>query len=98
MPLDTAAAVLAEQVLNGTLTIKAWDERVEQWIARVNCLAVWCPDHGLAPFTGEDRRAVLEQVCREVEIPVACAGGVNSETAAQAVAHGASVVIVGGQS
>jgi 3-hexulose-6-phosphate synthase/6-phospho-3-hexuloisomerase len=31
-----------------------------------------------------------------VEIPVACAGGVNSETAAQAIEGGASIVIVGG--
>ena len=47
-------------------------------------------------MTGGDPFAVLEAVCKEVDIPVACAGGVNSETAAQAVAHGAGIVIVGG--
>lgn len=39
---------------------------------------------------------VLREVCAAVSIPVAAAGGINSETAAQAVEAGASVVIVGG--
>jgi 3-hexulose-6-phosphate synthase/6-phospho-3-hexuloisomerase len=47
-------------------------------------------------MTGGDPFDVLEKVCRSVEIPVACAGGINSETAALAVSHGASIVIVGG--
>ncbi|MEJ2224920.1 MAG: orotidine 5'-phosphate decarboxylase, partial [Syntrophobacterales bacterium] len=45
---------------------------------------------GLDPF------AVLQAVSQAVRIPVGVAGGINSETAAQAVAHGASYVIVGG--
>lgn len=47
-------------------------------------------------MTGGDPFDVLRQVCDAVEIPVACAGGVNSETAAQAIEGGASIVIVGG--
>jgi len=47
-------------------------------------------------MTGGDPFDILRQVSEAVEIPVACAGGVNSEPAAQAIAHGASVVIVGG--
>lgn len=47
-------------------------------------------------MTGRDPFDVLEEVCRSVDIPVACAGGINSETAARAVAHGATIVIVGG--
>lgn len=47
-------------------------------------------------MTGGDPFSILEDVCRSVDIPVACAGGINSETAAQAVAHGARIVIVGG--
>ncbi|MCS7139768.1 MAG: orotidine 5'-phosphate decarboxylase [Candidatus Nezhaarchaeota archaeon] len=39
---------------------------------------------------------VLKQVVDVVRIPVAVAGGINSETAAQAVEAGASIVIVGG--
>ena len=47
-------------------------------------------------MTGGDPFAALEQVCRSVNVPVACAGGINSETASHAIARGASVVIVGG--
>lgn len=47
-------------------------------------------------MTGGDPFDVLRQVCDAVEIPVACAGGVNSETAARAIDYGASIVIVGG--
>ncbi|MBN2168489.1 MAG: DUF561 domain-containing protein, partial [Actinobacteria bacterium] len=47
-------------------------------------------------MTGGDPFAVLEKVCRSVKVPVACAGGINSETAPLAVSHGAQIVIVGG--
>ncbi len=39
---------------------------------------------------------VLKQVAEAVSIPVAVAGGINSETAAAAVEAGAAIVIVGG--
>jgi 3-hexulose-6-phosphate synthase/6-phospho-3-hexuloisomerase len=45
---------------------------------------------------GQDPFATLYAVSQAVKIPVGVAGGINSETAAQAVAHGASYVIVGG--
>ncbi len=45
---------------------------------------------GLDPF------ATLKAVSEAVSVPVGVAGGINSETAAQAVAHGAAYVIVGG--
>jgi 3-hexulose-6-phosphate synthase/6-phospho-3-hexuloisomerase len=44
----------------------------------------------------KDPFATLKAVSEAVSIPVGVAGGINSETAAQAVAHGASYVIVGG--
>jgi 3-hexulose-6-phosphate synthase/6-phospho-3-hexuloisomerase len=47
-------------------------------------------------MVGGDPFEVLGQVAQAVDIPVACAGGVNSETAALAVQHGALIVIVGG--
>ncbi|MHB8896109.1 MAG: 3-hexulose-6-phosphate synthase [Candidatus Geothermincolia bacterium] len=47
-------------------------------------------------MVGGDPFELLKKVVDAVDIPVACAGGVNSETAAQAVEHGASIVIVGG--
>ncbi len=40
--------------------------------------------------------AKLREVAQAVDIPIAVAGGINSETAAEAVKAGASIVIVGG--
>jgi|UniRef100_A0A7C3WM54 3-hexulose-6-phosphate synthase/6-phospho-3-hexuloisomerase len=45
---------------------------------------------------GQDPFATLYAVSQAVKVPVGVAGGINSETAAQAVAHGARYVIVGG--
>ena len=45
---------------------------------------------------GRDPFAILAAVSQAVKVPVGVAGGVNSETAAAAVAHGAAYVIVGG--
>jgi 3-hexulose-6-phosphate synthase / 6-phospho-3-hexuloisomerase len=45
---------------------------------------------------GQDPFAILQAVSEVVQIPVGVAGGINSETAAQAVVHGASYVVVGG--
>ena len=45
---------------------------------------------------GQDPFAVLAAISGAVRVPVGVAGGINSETAAQAVAHGAGYVIVGG--
>ncbi len=57
-------------------------------------VGVHCPID--VQMLGETPFAVLEQVARAVSIPVAVAGGINSETAAKAVASGAGIVIVGG--
>jgi len=45
---------------------------------------------------GKDPFGVLREVAAAVQIPVSVAGGINSETAATAVAAGAAVVVVGG--
>jgi 3-hexulose-6-phosphate synthase/6-phospho-3-hexuloisomerase len=45
---------------------------------------------------GKDPFAILRQVSKKLTIPVGVAGGINSETAAEAVKAGASIVIVGG--
>ena len=45
---------------------------------------------------GRDPFAILRAVSQAVHVPVGVAGGINSETAAAAVAHGAAYVIVGG--
>jgi 3-hexulose-6-phosphate synthase/6-phospho-3-hexuloisomerase len=45
---------------------------------------------------GKDPFETLRQVSQALNIPVAVAGGINSETAARALDAGASIVIVGG--
>jgi ATP-dependent helicase HrpB len=62
-PQDQAAALLAEEVIKGTLTLKLWDHAVEQWIMRVNCLSKWCPDLQLPAISEEERRLMIQQVC-----------------------------------
>ncbi|NCC51908.1 MAG: helicase, partial [Spartobacteria bacterium] len=60
---DDAARILAEEILRGRLALPHWDDAVEQWIARVNCLAAWCPEWDLPPITDEARATILEQIC-----------------------------------
>jgi ATP-dependent helicase HrpB len=62
-PAEQAAALLAEQVVTGRCPLKNWDAAVEQWIARVNALAVWMPELGLPRIAADDRRALIEQIC-----------------------------------
>jgi 3-hexulose-6-phosphate synthase / 6-phospho-3-hexuloisomerase len=47
-------------------------------------------------MTGKVSFDRVKAVAEAVDIPVAVAGGINSETAAEAVASGASIVIIGG--
>ncbi len=47
-------------------------------------------------MAGGDPVEILKEVVRAVDIPVAVAGGLNSETVAEVVKAGASIVIVGG--
>lgn len=59
----TAASLLAEEVVAGRLQLPLWNEKVEQWITRVNCLSKWMPELELPPISEEDRRLIIEQVC-----------------------------------
>ena len=45
---------------------------------------------------GMDPFSRLRKVAKSVKIPIACAGGINSETAPEAVKAGAEIVVVGG--
>ena len=62
-PAEEAATLLAEEVLQGALTLKNWDHAVEQWILRVNTLVKWCPDLQLPTVTDDGRQAMIQQVC-----------------------------------
>ena len=62
-PPDAAARLLAEQVIAGNLTLKDWDDSVDQWILRLNLLVKWCPEFALPPITDDDRKHLIEQLC-----------------------------------
>ena len=62
-PADTAARLLAQEILGGRLQLPSWDHGVTQWVTRLNLLSQWCPELQLPPIQDEDRRHILEQFC-----------------------------------
>lgn len=62
-PRDLAAGLLAAEVHAGRLRLELLDENVEQWVARLNSLALWMPELELPPLREEDRLPLLEQLC-----------------------------------
>ena len=60
---EKAAALLAEKVMEGELKLTAWDHEVEQWIARLNCLAKWMPELEVPALTEADRAFVIAEMC-----------------------------------
>ncbi|MCH8512855.1 MAG: ATP-dependent helicase HrpB [Kiritimatiellae bacterium] len=59
---DDAGRLLADAVEAGQVPLPGWDESVDRWITRLNCLAAWRPDWELPPITPEDRRTLLEHM------------------------------------
>jgi ATP-dependent helicase HrpB len=59
---DEAGRLLADAVESGALPLPGWDESVDRWITRLNCLAAWRPDWELPPITPDDRRILLEHM------------------------------------
>jgi 3-hexulose-6-phosphate synthase/6-phospho-3-hexuloisomerase len=47
-------------------------------------------------MTGRDDIGLLDQILKEVNLPVAAAGGIDADSGADAVSGGAAIVIVGG--
>ena len=62
-PAGEAAALLAREVQAGRVVLTEWNEAVEQWIVRVNCLAKWWPELEVNPITDADRATLIEQIC-----------------------------------
>ena len=58
-----AAALLAEQILSGRLTLREWNDPVDHWIARTRCVREWFPDKGLTAYGDDDLRTILAEVC-----------------------------------
>jgi ATP-dependent helicase HrpB len=63
VPSSEAASLLADSVLNEGLPLKAWDDRVDQWIVRIHCFSKWCPELGIKAFEPEDRNLMVHQLC-----------------------------------
>lgn len=63
LPLDLAASMLASRVLSGELNLKAWDDKVSAWIARINLAAEHCPIYEFPAIDDESRLLMLEQIC-----------------------------------
>jgi ATP-dependent helicase HrpB len=59
---DDAARVLLEKIDAGDIPFPGWDEEVETWITRLNCLSTWRPDWEIPPITPEDRRTLLQHM------------------------------------
>ena len=64
VPGEAVSRVLAEEVLAGRCPLAHWTNDVEQWIARVNCLAEWMPELRLVKIGSEGRRNLVAQICR----------------------------------
>ena len=58
-----AAEIIAAEVLAGRLSIPSWDEHIERWINRVNCLAQNCPDYGIPEIDDNAREAIIQEIC-----------------------------------
>ena len=63
VPLDGAATLLAQRVHSGELNLKAWDEKVESYFARVNLIAEHCPEYEISSIDDDARLLMLEQIC-----------------------------------
>lgn len=62
-PAGQAAALLAREVLAGRIQLTEWNESIEHWITRVNCLAKWWPELEVNPIADADRATLIEQIC-----------------------------------
>ena len=63
VPLGEAATLLAQRVHSGELNLKAWDEKVESYFARVNLIAKHCSEYEISSIDDDARLLMLEQIC-----------------------------------
>ncbi len=57
-----AAEIIAVEIMAGRLAIPKWDDQVEKWITRVNCLAAACPDYGIPEIDEEAREIMIQEI------------------------------------
>jgi len=61
---NQAAELLAAEVVAGNLNLKQWDTVVENWIQRVNFVAMHCPETEIPSIDAEARQLLTEQICQ----------------------------------
>ncbi len=64
VPTDLAAELLAQQVLAGNLKLKRWDQKVDEFIGRVNCLHRHQPDYGIEAIDEDTRLLLVTEICQ----------------------------------
>jgi len=62
-PGPAAAECLAQEVAQGRIRLKHWNDAVENWIRRYNFLASQMPELELSPIDGTARFLILTQIC-----------------------------------
>jgi ATP-dependent helicase HrpB len=60
---EAAARLLAEEVLSGRCPLKNWNDDVEQWFVRLECLRGWMPELELPAADADAKRAIISQLC-----------------------------------
>ena len=61
--VGAAAQLLADEVISGRLPLKNWDDAVEQWFVRLECLRGWMPELELPAADEEAKRTMIGQLC-----------------------------------
>lgn len=59
---DAAVGILVREVQEGRCRLRKWDERVEQFIYKVNAMARLFPEFEAHPIGEDDRSSILEQM------------------------------------
>ncbi len=61
---EAAHEELAARIASGDLRPASWDEGVDQWIARVRCVASWFPDRGLIRYDADDLGVLAAEIAQ----------------------------------
>jgi ATP-dependent helicase HrpB len=61
---EAAHQELAERVASGQLKPATWTESVDQWIARVRCVAQWMPERKLICYDQDDMRVLAQEIAQ----------------------------------
>lgn len=60
---ERAVELLTAQILSAHQALNHWDDEVDQFIVRVQCLARWMPELDLPGWDEEQRRLLLADIC-----------------------------------